>query len=163
MTRIEVRDSRLRRAALASVLLGASLIAVNAYAFGPRHHGGHRAEMREVMLGKMLDRVDASDEQRAQITAIVSAARDDVAALRKGSREQLRDDVIRILTAEEVDRAALEALRAEHQRIMDQTLDRMTDALTRAANVLLQSQRIELAEMMREHMERSGRHHGGPF
>jgi Spy/CpxP family protein refolding chaperone len=115
------------------------------------------------MLEKMLDQADASDEQRAQITDIMQAAHEDVAALREGSREALHTQVLDILTAETIDAAALDALRSEQQQQLEQAMARMSDALVQAANVLSQEQRVAIAEAVRERFESHGGRHGPRF
>jgi Spy/CpxP family protein refolding chaperone len=110
---------------------------------GPRHHGFSPGRI-ERMLDRVLDRVDASTEQRQKITRIVERAADDVLAFRDKhleGRKQLRE----VLAAQTIDRGKLEALRTEQLQLADGASKRITDALAEAAEVLNPSQREELS------------------
>jgi len=160
MTRDHNRPSR--RFAFLGLLAALSVVAVSAFAFGGPRHGGRSGEFHEFMVNRMLDRADASDEQRDQISAILRSVHEQAEDESEQGREALHAGALELLTAEVVDRDALDALRSEHQQHMDQKLDRMSDALVEAANVLSQDQRVAIAEAMREHFEeRGGRHAGG--
>jgi Spy/CpxP family protein refolding chaperone len=100
--------------------------------------------------------VDATSEQREKLTTIAQSAARDLAPLRdkvKSARQQAID----LMSAETVDRAAIENLRAEQIALMDATSKRLTQALADAADVLTVEQRKKLAERA----QRFGRHHHG--
>ena len=154
---------RLVIAALAgSIAMGAS---VQAFAHGQgRHHGGSQAAMDpakmdqriESMVQRMLGRVNATEEQRTKVTAIAKQAAADLRTLR-GTRGELRTRAMALLAAPTVDRAAIEALRAEQIKLADAASKRMTQALADTAEVLTPEQRAKLAERMKE--RRGHRHH----
>lgn len=162
MTRIEERRSRLWLPIAAVALF--ALVAASAIAFGGGHHGGPhglRGEFHEFMLNRMLDHAEATDEQREKILAIMESAREDVKALRKDSPGEFHERALEILSAETVDRAAIDALRAEHQGRIEAAMDRMSEAIVEAAAVLSQEQRVAIADEMRERFaEHGGRHFG---
>jgi len=161
MTRIERRKSGLWLPIVGVALF--ALVAASAVAFSGRHHAGPRGlrgEFHEFMLNRMLDHAEATDEQREQILAIMHSAHEDVKALRKESPGELHTQALEILGAETVDRAAIDALRAEHKGRIDAAMDRMSEAIVEAAALLSQEQRVAIADEMRERFEERG---GRPF
>jgi Spy/CpxP family protein refolding chaperone len=64
---------------------------------------------------------------------------------------------MQLLSQPQVDRAALEALRAKQAQAMDQISRRFTQSLADAADVLTPEQRAKLAERMEK---RRGHRHG---
>ena len=158
------KESRPRRRWLiVGLVVSLSLVTMSAWAFGGRHGHGEGRDFQAFMLNRMLDRVDASDEQRAQITAIVESAHEEMRAQREGRREEIHDRAVAVLTAESVDAQALEALRIDLREQMDQGTVRISQALVEVANVLDQDQRIALAEAIEERFEERGGRHGRPF
>src|SRR5258705_13740492 len=156
----------LRRAAIATALAGlATVIGVKAIA----HAGGpwrwHRAgfmgaPLEPAMVDEHLDRmlkhlyveIDATDAQKQQLAPIVKGAAHDLLPLRTQFQDARRQ-AVDLLSRERVDRAALEALRADQLRLAEQASIRFTQALADVADVLTPAQRKQLAE-------RIGRWHG---
>ena len=147
------------------VLLAAGIFAARAYAneafgFGPGGFGGgspeqHKAFM-EKRLDKMLDHLKATDSQRTAIKAIFER----MAAEMRPVHEQhkgLHDQLLAALTADNVDRAAVENLRKQIPTLVDQASQVFTKALLDASQVLTPEQRQALAKTMQDH--HGGRHH----
>jgi Spy/CpxP family protein refolding chaperone len=160
----ESRPGPLRRrlwlALPAAALLGLFTAAVlvpysDAMAWGRRGWGhGHQGgppdpeEVRahvDFFTERMLRKVDATDEQTARVKAILHTSVDELLVIgesHRAQREQLRE----ILAAPEVDREALEALRASGIEIADAASQLLTRTLADAAEVLSVEQRTELLE-----------------
>ena len=112
-----------------------------------------RAEAR---VKWMLADIDATEAQQKKIAEIMTAAMTDLRPLRQQGREARRE-VMEILSKAQVDRAALEALRAKQAQAMDEISRRITQSLADAAEVLTAEQRAKLAERMEK---RRGHRHG---
>lgn len=156
----------LRRAAIATAIAGlATVIGVKAIA----HAGGpwrwHRAgfmgapldparvdEHLDRMLKHLYVEIDATDAQRQQLAPIVKSAARDLLPVRAKMHEARRQ-AVELLSREHVDRAALEALRADQLRLVEQASMRLTQTLADVADILTPEQRKQLAE-------RLGRWHG---
>ena len=107
--------------------------------------GGHGfGWFAEHKIERMLHRVEATDDQRAEVHAIVTAAVADLREVRVLKRE-MRQDLVAALTRETIDRAELEALRQRKLETVDRMSQRMIAALADAADVLTPAQRKELA------------------
>lgn len=119
---------------------------------GPRH-GGHfmRAHMGFAGhgIGRVLDEIDATDEQADKIFDILDEARGEVRPLMREFRDT-REDLAELLAAETIDRQAAETLRAERVASLDQASKTMTEALLNAADVLTPEQRAELVKLFEE-------------
>jgi Spy/CpxP family protein refolding chaperone len=118
------------------------------------HRGGHHGFAGllspgriERMVDRVLGGVDASTEQKQKVRVIAEHAADDLFALRKKHREG-RKEIAQALTAETIDRAKIESLRADHVKLADETSKRITEAVTDAAEVLTPAQRAELGKRM---------------
>ncbi|HWU65081.1 MAG TPA: Spy/CpxP family protein refolding chaperone [Ensifer sp.] len=117
------------------------------------HHGGMMDKVKggfmEHRLGKMLDKVDATDEQKQKIKAIFDKAREDVQATR-GEPGQMRDQMKALFDKPTIDRDAVEAMRKARVQKMDDASKIMTTAMVDAAEVLTPDQRAKLAKEMDE-------------
>ena len=157
---------RLRRTAIVAAMAGlAAGLGTHAWAHGG-HHGRDRGAMAdpakmderiESMVKRMLSRVDATDEQRAKVSAIAKQAGADLRGLRE-KQQSLRAKGLELLGAPTVDRAAIEGLRAEQMKLADEASKRVSLALADTADVLTPEQRAKLAQAMKE---RQGRWHRG--
>jgi Spy/CpxP family protein refolding chaperone len=148
-----------RRAAIATVIAAvASGIGFTALAHGhgPRswHRGGFMGgpidparldEHLDRMLKHLYVEVDATEAQKQQLAPIVKAAARDLLPMRDRMRDA-RQQAVTLLSQPTVDRAALEALRANQLQLAEQASKRLTQALADAADVLTPEQRKQLAE-----------------
>jgi len=131
------------------VLAGGSI--AYAHGMGGMRHGSmdptEMAEHLQVHVAHVLDEVDATPEQKAQVKDIVAAATKDLEALHQqngGIHKELHE----IFTAPTIDRAKLETVRAEHMQALDAASKRCAAALADAAEMLTPEQRKTLGEKM---------------
>jgi periplasmic protein CpxP/Spy len=159
-----------RRIAISALTLGALTVAGLGYAaskgrgpddmmggpgFGHMEHmggpmGGFGADFMEFRMNKILDRVDATAEQKQKIKAIFEKTRDAMEAER-GQPDDMRQQMIDLLKAPTIDAAAVETLRANRTAKMEDRSKTMTSAIIEAANVLTPEQRVKLADEMQSH------------
>ena len=126
-------------------------------AFG-RHAGHGMHNFMQWRMEKMLDGVEATDEQKQKIREIVESRMESLHELHP-DREALHDRAIGILTADEIDREALEAFRAEQFEQLATASRLLSESLADVAEVLTSEQRVELAKLAEErHGGRGGRH-----
>ena len=156
-----MRHRGVRRVLLATVVALASATALSAWAQpmmgGHEGHGGmrggHEGRGGAGHLGRtfdhMLDGLNATDAQRAQIKQIASAAETDLKPQRDAGRA-LREKQVQIFAAPTVDAAAAEAVRAQLSSQHDMTSRRMTQAMLDASKVLTPEQRAKLGERMKQ-------------
>jgi len=97
------------------------------------------------MMGRMLDAVNATAEQRAQIKQITDAARTDMKARHDAGR-QLRADSAALFAQPTVDARAAEALRQQMLAQHDQASKRQLQTMLDISRVLTPEQRKTLAE-----------------
>jgi periplasmic protein CpxP/Spy len=130
-----------------------------AQAMGPHGHGGEGGHHMGLQMGeRMLDGVNATAEQKAQIRKIMETARQDMQAGRQGA-QQLRQRSMEALAQPNIDANAVEALRMQMVAHHDQTSRRMTQAMIEAAKVLTPEQRKQLAERLGKRGDMMQRHH----
>ena len=118
-----------------------------------RHHGHDPARMKkhaEFATEFVLREVDATPEQTERVKAIVNGALDELLA-GHAEHEARREALIAELSAPEISRSALQALREEELALWDATSARVVDAFVDAAAVLTPEQRARLIELAREH------------
>ncbi len=165
----EKRRRFFKRAAIATLIGGiAAGIGIKAFAHGPGgwHRGGFMAgpldpaqvdEHLDRMLKHLYVEIDATDEQKQKLAPIVKQAAKDLLPLR-GKMQAAHKQALELLTRDAIDRAAIEALRAEHFQLAEQASRRIAQALADAAEVLTPAQRKELAARVEKH--RRGWRHG---
>jgi periplasmic protein CpxP/Spy len=128
---------------------------------GRMHHGGGMDGMMfggspdrmGRMIDRMLDGLNASDAQRAQIKQIAAAAGADLKAQAQAGRA-LRERSMQAFTAPNVDAAAVEQVRQQMLQQHDQMSRRMTQAMLDVARVLTPEQRAKIGERMRDRQAR---------
>jgi Spy/CpxP family protein refolding chaperone len=156
----------------ALALAAAALLVLPAHAAPPGHgmmgqgmpgcdmQGGGRQGMGMGMKGqgpmtgmggpgieRMLDNVDATEAQRAEIAKIMEAARTELAGQRAAG-QALHAQMMDLFTQPTVDAAAVEALRKQMQALREVGSQRMTQAMVQASQVLTPEQRQQMAERM---------------
>jgi Spy/CpxP family protein refolding chaperone len=136
--------------------------------YGHGHHGGPGAGMMGgAPMGRMLDGVNASAEQKAKIQAIMEAARTDVRAMQTAGRA-LHEQSQALFAQPSIDARQAEALRQQMLAHHDQVSKRMLQARLDAANVLTPEQRKQWSEQMTQRRALMERHRaerealGGP-
>lgn len=97
-----------------------------------------------------LRKLDATPEQEEQIQAIAADALERMVALHEGHAES-KETLRALVTAEQVDRTALEAWRAQQIASFDEASKQLADSAASALDVLTPEQRAELVERMARH------------
>jgi protein CpxP len=166
--------SRLRRrllGGLAVLLAGGalSLSVAQAHGFGGgggpdgMMFGGGGGGFMAFKVHRMLDRVGATDGQKAQIKAIWVGLRPQFKATHE-QRAKLHQQITQAMTAPTIDPAAVEKLRQQSMQLMDRTSSVITQGLVETARVLTPEQRKQIAAEMQKDAEHRRAHfgEGGP-
>ena len=157
------------RAASATVIAGlATGIGTRAFAYGGGFCGWQRggfmgAVLDPATLDAHLDRalkhlyieIDATDAQKQQLAPIVKGAAQDLLPLRTKMHDARRQ-AVELLSQQNIDRAALETLRADQLKLAEMASRRFTQALADLADVLTPEQRNQLAERIKRGHGRRG-------
>jgi Spy/CpxP family protein refolding chaperone len=106
-------------------------------------------EMGQAMVSEALDEIGADADQKARIEAILEDSHERLASLHDGMEEH-HDAVRAVLTAESIDREALENLRRDGLAALDQASVILTAALADAAEELTPAQREAFAALVEE-------------
>lgn len=164
LRRINTPPAKLLAATLVLALAGGfTLTSANAAPPGGGMYGGHGPMAGGPMMGgpghmgRMLDVVNATAEQKAQIKQIMDSARTDTRA-QHDSLKTLRTQQQQLFTQTTVDANAAEALRVQMSALHDQVSKRMLQAMIESSRVLTPDQRKQLAERMTEMRSRMERH-----
>jgi Spy/CpxP family protein refolding chaperone len=130
---------------------------------GPGMHGMHGGgammgmPMQGRMVDRMLDSVNASAEQRAQVKQITERAGADM-RVQHGSAQALREQGMKLFAQPVVDAAAVEALRQQMMQQHDQRSRQMVQTMLEVSRVLTPEQRKTLSERMAMRGEMTRRH-----
>ena len=154
----------LRRGAIAAALLsggiviGAAGFATAEGAMGPGgwHHHGPKIGMIQFFAHHALENVGATSDQETKVHDIIASAYQKIEP-GDASRDEMRKQVLDILKAPTVDRAAAEKLRAQKIADMDTKSKVIVGAALDAAAQLTPEQRVKLVENVEARMEE---HHG---
>ena len=123
---------------------------------GPASFDPARLEARaDRMVRHAAVELGANADQQEKLSTIVKAALKDILPVREkllAARKQGRE----LLTADKIDRAALEKLRAEQIATHDAASKRLVQALADAADVLTPEQRKKLDTMIAERRQGRG-------
>ncbi len=142
---------------IAAALVGLSAAAGTTYAFDGGMHSRAMLHADPAAMDKHIDAMVAkilangTDDQRAKVAAIAKAA---VADLRP-MRQQLQEGhakAAKLLTAPTIDKVALESVRLDQMRIVDDGSKRILQAIIDSASVLTPEQRTKLAEQLGKHL-----------
>jgi len=102
------------------------------------------------MLKHLYVEIDATEAQKARLDPIVKQAVKDLLPIREKMRSA-RGRAVELLTADTVDRTAIEALRAEQFAAAEEGSRRISQALADVAEVLTPEQRKEIAQRLERH------------
>lgn len=157
------RDRRTALAIVGSVgALMMFLLAAGAFLPSCRGHGhgfGNHHGFEDVSAAKehvlhgagwALSRLDATDEQRDRVAEIIGGSVEDLYELRTRHREH-HEQALALFTGPEIDRPALESLRAAEIELADAASQRLVQALADVAEVLTPEQRTEVREWVEDH------------
>jgi Spy/CpxP family protein refolding chaperone len=139
-----------RRAALSLVvLLGLGGVAIAA---GPGMHGHQHPKTPEEMhahvhgmIDHLLEKVDGDEAQRTALRAVAGRALPQFTALH-GEARDLKGEFRDLLTADRIDRAALEEARKDAVELADRGSKVVVTSLADAAEALTPAQRKQIAE-----------------
>jgi Spy/CpxP family protein refolding chaperone len=151
-----------RRGTLAIALIAVALVAgatgnllssAFGQGFGWRPGGWHAGAMTPAQLDDRIDRMtkhmaielDATADQQGRIAAIAKAAVADLRPLRERA-QAARAQGLALLTSPNIDRSAIERLRAEQIGLAETASKRIAQGLADAAEVLNPDQRKKVAE-----------------
>ena len=167
-----ITTSRARRkvaivaAVLGGIALTAGAVAQNA-ATGGFHHGHHSAQVANASPADMAAHVDqmlqhiyaetgATPAQQAQIAPLVQATAIDLLQLHDQFHAE-HAQMLSLLSADTIDRAALENARVAQLNVLDQASKELVQLLADTAAALTPAQRKALAEKLAAHL---GASHG---
>lgn len=119
--------------------------------------GGGHGMMGGRHVGHMLDAVNATPEQRAQIKQIMDSARNDLRSQRESGRT-LRQQQMQLFAQPTVDARAAETLRQQMLAQHDAASKRMLQAMLDVSRVLTPEQRQKLAERSAQRRAMMERH-----
>jgi periplasmic protein CpxP/Spy len=151
----------LRMAFMVTLIALLAAVAQSAWAEGPGGHGGRHGQgggfMQGRMVERMLDRVSATPEQRAEVKRITQLAAQDLRGMREAN-QGMRQRGLELLAAPNVDANAVEAHRQQMMQRHDQSSRRMTQAMVDISRVLTPEQRRQLADTMARRQDMKRRH-----
>ncbi|HET6284722.1 MAG TPA: periplasmic heavy metal sensor [Polyangia bacterium] len=146
-----------------AVVGATGLSAARAYGFpggGWGRGGGGPGEFMQWRIQRMLDKVGATDAQKAQIKATWEGLRPEMKALHE-QKAQLQKQIAQAAAAPTIDTARVEQLRQQSVQLVDKTSVVLTRGLVATAQVLTPDQRKQvLAEMEKRQHEHGPRNEG---
>jgi periplasmic protein CpxP/Spy len=139
---------------LASILAGGASVYVHAHPGRGRWFGADRGSIDPKIVGEraafatdwILHRIDATEEQRQQVQAIVQAAVQDLLPMRDQHR-QYRQALREALTRPTINRDTLGEIRRAELQLAEAASSRLVEAIADGAEVLTPEQRARLAEL----------------
>jgi periplasmic protein CpxP/Spy len=157
--------TRLLSAAVIAAVLGTAALSVWAQPGGHGGHGGPGMQgggmmgmpLHGRMAERMLDSVNASAEQRAQVKQITERAAAEMKAQHEAGKG-LREQALKLFTQPVVDANAAEALRQQMLQRHDQASRRMMQTMLEISRVLTPEQRKQLADRMAQRGDMARRH-----
>lgn len=154
MSEIQANPKRSRIKLLALIAVPLIVVAGGlTYAHQARNHGhmhGDRMEHHLDHLAAMLTKVGASEAQKAQVEGILRGAFSEMKSAHEGHDAAL-GKFHQLLLSPSIDRAKMEALRAEQFKSLDEASKRLITAFGDAAEVLSPEQRAALDAEVRKH------------
>lgn len=143
---------------LVAVLSSIALSASASPQGGHGRHGGQGMGMMEGRMGeRMLDSVNATAEQRAQIKQITERARAEGKTQHEAGRA-LREQGMKLFTQPTIDANAAEALRQQMLKQHDQASQRRMQTMLEVSRVLTPDQRKQLSDRMSQRRDMTKRH-----
>lgn len=155
---IVTRPVRRIAAALMLALAGGFVANALAATGGAGGHAIGGGPLMGGMLPRMLDRVNATPEQRAQIQQIIDRNAAERQAQREARRE-MREQAMALFSQPTVDANAVEALRQKQMALADAASKRMTASMLEISRVLTPEQRAQIASYMSQRGEMMRRHY----
>jgi Spy/CpxP family protein refolding chaperone len=125
------------------LVLGVSLVAAVGSVRGFGHERG--GSQHAYRVDRLLDHLDATDTQRARITALVDERAPELVELAT-RREALRGRIVEVLAAEELTVTNIETLQQEVREQSAQLAERTIEITFEIASELTPEQRTELIE-----------------
>jgi len=159
-TQANPRRRFFKLAAASTAIAGLGGVGLNALADGRGYGRGPidpaRAEEHlDRMLKHLYVEIDATEAQKQKLDPIAKQAAKDLRPLRE-KRWEARRKSVELLSADKIDRAAIEKARVEGIHAADAASKRFTQALTDIAEVLTPEQRKTLAARMQRRGHRRG-------
>ncbi len=149
------------RTGLVAAIVLATTVGAVAFAHETRGHAWHHemsagmsaedisAHVEEIMKHVYVE-IDATDAQKAELDPMVKQALTDLAPLHHDAHE-FHAQALALLSADRIDRAQLEAMRAQHVAAIDIASRRLTQLIGDVADVLTPAQRKKLADHIAAH------------
>ena len=113
---------------------------------GPPMDGMRGGGFSPQMIERIADKVNATDEQKKKLNEIASRLNQDQTT-RRTAMQSMRQKTIELLSANPIDTAAVEQVRASQIQFMDEQSKQMSQAMIEVAQVLTPEQRTQLANM----------------
>jgi protein CpxP len=133
----------------AVIAIGAGVAVAGGGGWGKGGMHGMGMRFAEHRFEKVMDEIDASDAQQDKIWAIVDKTRADLRPVGREFRDS-REEVMALLSAPTIDKAAVETMRAARIAAIDAASKQAVAALVEAAEVLTPEQRAKLAAEIKD-------------